>query len=62
MAISKVTIFDGCISCAVCEQDCPEVFEVTDIAHVKTGVDFNQFEEQIKQAATDCPVSVIKVE
>ncbi|HTY13936.1 MAG TPA: ferredoxin [Candidatus Omnitrophota bacterium] len=62
MAISKVTILDGCISCAVCEQDCPEVFEITDTAHVKAGVDLNSVEAKVKQAASDCPVSIIKVE
>lgn len=46
MAVSKVTILDGCISCALCEQICPEVFEIPDIARVKSGVDLNQFEEK----------------
>lgn len=62
MAISKVTILDGCISCALCEQICPEVFEIPDIAKVKPGVDLNQFEEKIREAASSCPVTVIKVE
>ena len=62
MAISKVTIADGCISCGICEAAAPDVFEISDIAHVKAGVDFNQFEAQIKDAAGQCPVSVIKVD
>lgn len=62
MAVSKVTILDGCISCALCEQICPEVFEIPDIARVKSGVDLNQFEEKIREAADSCPVTVIKVE
>lgn len=61
MAITKVEIIDGCISCGVCESTCPEVFEMTDIAHVKAGVDYNKYEAQIKQSAADCPTSVIKV-
>ncbi len=62
MAISKVVIADGCISCGICESICPEVFEMPDTAKVKSGVDYNKFEAQIRQAATDCPVSIIKVE
>lgn len=62
MTISKVEIIDGCISCGVCESTCPEVFEMPDIAHVKAGVDFNQHEEKVKEAAAACPVSVIIVE
>ncbi len=62
MAITRVTIEDGCISCAICEQICPEVFEVPDTAHVKPGVDFNKYDARIREAATSCPVSVIKVE
>lgn len=61
MAISKVTIDDGCIVCSLCEQICPEVFEVTDTAKVKSGVDLNANEPKIKEAAESCPVAVIKV-
>jgi ferredoxin len=60
LAISKIIIEDGCTACGLCEQICPDVFEVGDIAKVKEGVDFNQFEDQIKEAADSCPVSVIK--
>lgn len=62
LAISKVEIIDGCISCGVCESTCPEVFEMPDTAHVKAGVDFNQFEDKVKEAAAACPVAVIMVE
>lgn len=62
MPITSVTIEDGCTSCGVCEQMCPEVFEIKDVATVKDGVDFNQFENQIKEAAASCPVEVIKVQ
>jgi len=61
MVIAKVEIIEGCISCGVCESICPEVFEMPDIAKVKSGVDYNQFEEKIKEAADACPVSVIKI-
>jgi ferredoxin len=60
MAISKVWIEDGCISCSLCESTCPEVFEMQDIAVVKDGADFTSHETKIIEAAKDCPVSVIK--
>ncbi len=62
MAIAKVTIIDGCIVCGLCEQTCPEVFEVTDTARVRAGVDPNRFEDTVREAADLCPVQVIKVE
>jgi ferredoxin len=63
LAISKVTIEDGCTACSLCEQICPDVFEMdADTAKVKEGVDFSKFEAQIKEAAEGCPVTVIKVE
>jgi len=60
MAIKKVWIEDGCTSCALCEDTCPEVFEMPDVAIVKPGVDYSQFEDGIKEAAEDCPAEVIK--
>jgi len=61
MAIASVTIEEGCTACALCEQICPEVFEmVEDVAKVKAGVDFNANEEKVKEAADSCPVTVIK--
>lgn len=62
MSISKVWIIEGCISCGICEDTCPEVFELQDTAFVKTGVDYNTYEDLIEQAAADCPVEVIKYE
>lgn len=61
MAIKSITIEDGCTSCGLCEQICPEVFEMPDLAKVKSGVDFNQYEDKIREAADSCPVEVIKV-
>lgn len=62
MSITKVWIEEDCTSCGLCESECPEVFELEDIAVVKDGVDFSQFEEGIKEAAESCPVEVIKYE
>ena len=62
MAIKKVWIEDGCTSCALCEDTCPDVFEMPDEAIVKPGVDYSSFEAEIKEAAADCPAEVIKYE
>jgi ferredoxin len=62
MAIKKVWIIDGCTVCGLCESICPEVFRVDDTAEVIEGADFSSFENEIKEAANDCPVEVIKYE
>ena len=63
MAIKKVTIDeDACAASAVCEAICPEVFEVKDIAEVKKGVDLNEYEVEIKEAAESCPTQAILIE
>ncbi len=62
MAITKVWIEEGCTSCGLCEATCPEVFKVEDLATVIEGVNFNDFEEEIIEAADGCPVEVIKYE
>jgi ferredoxin len=62
MPVSKVWIIEGCISCGLCESTCPEVFEMPDVAVIKDGADFNSYEAEIKEAASSCPVEVIKYE
>ncbi|MBC7189772.1 ferredoxin [Candidatus Aerophobetes bacterium] len=63
MAIKEVWIDeDACTGCGLCEDTCPEVFEVEDVATVKEDVDFNDYEEEIKQAAEDCPTEAIHYE
>ncbi len=62
MAISKVWIEEGCTSCGLCSDICPEVFELEDVAVVIEGVDYSKYEENIKEAAEECPVEVIKYE
>jgi len=60
MAIKRVTIDeDTCTACGLCEDTCPEVFEVDDVAKVKEGADFKTYEDEIKEAAEDCPVEAI---
>jgi ferredoxin len=62
MAITKVWIEDGCTACGLCEDICPEVFEMEDLAEVKEGVNFADYESEIEESAEGCPVEVIKFE
>lgn len=60
--MNKVWIIDGCISCGLCSDMCPEVFRMEDVAVVIPGADLNSHENDIKEAAESCPVEVIKYE
>jgi ferredoxin len=60
MAIKKVLIEEGCTACGLCEEICPEVFKLEDVATVIEGVNFSDYEDKIKEAAESCPVEVIK--
>lgn len=60
MAILKVWIEEGCISCGQCESTCPEVFKLKEKSTVIEGVSYSDYESQIKDAADNCPVEVIK--
>jgi ferredoxin len=62
MAIKKVWIEEGCTACGLCEEICPDVFKVEDVATVIENVNYNDFEERINEAAESCPVEVIKYE
>ncbi len=58
---NKVWIAPGCITCGRCEFIAPEVFEVTDIAHVKNDANIAKHAQAIDQAIATCPVQVIKL-
>jgi len=63
MAIKRVWIEEGCTLCGLCEDIAPEVFEMGEESSVvKEGVDFSQYEDQIKEAAESCPTGVIQFE
>lgn len=59
--MSKVTVdVSTCVGCGLCEQNCPEVFEMKDdgIAHVKALVCSSC---NLKDVAEQCPVNAISV-
>jgi ferredoxin len=59
--MAKVTVdVSTCVGCGLCEQSCPEVFEVQGdgIAHVKAQSCSIHTLEEVAQL---CPVSAIKV-
>jgi len=57
--MKKLKIEPGCISCGACAFIAPDVFEVTDVSHIKKDADFENNIEKIKEAAAACPVGVI---
>ena len=68
MAIKRVWIEEGCISCNLCEDLCPEVFEVPiggdcqPTANHRSYLGSPEKAEQIQEACDACPVEVIQLE
>jgi ferredoxin len=66
MTIKKIWIAEGCISCNLCEDLCPDVFQVpaggTSLVRDAWKKCASTQEDQIREAAESCPVEVIKVE
>jgi ferredoxin len=60
MKITKVWVEEDCSSCGVCEDICPEVFLLKDIATVIEGVNYSEYNAKIREAVDGCPVEVIK--
>ncbi len=60
--MKKVSIEPGCITCGLCEFIAPDVFQVTDISHVKIDAPIDAQSDAIKEAAARCPVQVISYE
>ena len=59
--MKKVVVNPGCISCGLCQEIAPELFEVTDISHVKEGIDFNKHEQTIQKIVASCPVQALSI-
>ena len=69
MTIRKVWVVEGCISCHLCQDLVPEVFEVPPGStsrprkgHEKLLNGDAQMEERIQEAVDSCPVEVIQIE
>ena len=63
MAIKKVWIEEGCTICGLCEDECPDVFEMgDDSAQIKEDADLSANADDIVNAAESCPVEVIQYE
>jgi ferredoxin len=60
MAIDNVWITEGCTACGLCEDICPQVFKLKDVATVIEGENYSDYTEKIIEAAENCPVEVIK--
>lgn len=59
----KVTIEDTCTACGLCVDTCPDVFEMgDDIAKVIVDEVPEGLEDDVQQAAEECPSESIIVE
>ena len=58
----KVTITDDCTGCGVCETIAPDVFVVEDDVAKVNADEIAGNEDEIKEAASECPDEAIKVE
>ena len=61
----KVTIVaDDCTACGLCEDTCPDVFELGDeVAELKIEGDVPaELEDDCQQAADECPTEAIIIE
>lgn len=54
---------EGCISCGICVNTCPDVFEFDEDDKSVVKKQPEQYEEdEVRDAAESCPVSVIDIE
>ena len=64
MPIHRVWIEEGCISCSVCQDACPDVFLVENgedcVIKPDAAKHFAGQDEEIREATIDCPVDVIR--
>ncbi len=53
---------EKCISCGLCSNLCPEIFELTEDgkAKIKEGADWEKNKECVKEAKEGCPVGAIE--
>lgn len=54
---------DGCISCGMCVDTCPEVFSLADDGKAQVHAEITvDMEDKAEEARDSCPVSVISIE
>ena len=53
---------EGCISCGLCVNTCPEVFRFVDDGLAEICGDCNEHSAEVKDSAEGCPVNVIHIE
>ncbi len=58
----KVSITDECTGCGVCETIAPDVFVVEDEKATVNADEIAGNEDEIKEAAEECPDEAIKIE
>ena len=52
---------EKCLGCGMCQNICPEVFEVIDgKAQVKQDADLEKEQERVKKAVQSCPAEAIE--
>ncbi len=58
----KAMVNEECILCGVCEEVCPEVFEMgSELAMVKTEPVPEDYQEECREAADECPTDAIEL-
>lgn len=68
MIVRRVWIEEGCISCNLCEDLCPSVFEVPAGGECRTAPGHRErlgepgIDAKVREAAEACPVEVIRIE
>lgn len=60
----KVTVTEECIGCGLCESTAADVFSINDdgIAEVTVDEISADLEDDVQEAADNCPVGAIEVE
>ena len=54
---------DECTGCELCIDTCPDVFEMEDdVSHAKLEVVPEDLEDDVREAAEDCPTEAIIIE
>ncbi len=58
----EVKVNDDCSACGICEDICPDVFELGDeIAEVKVKPVPAEHEDSVREAAEECPTESIEI-